>query len=67
MNYIKYLADARLINLVYPKGEGVSEEALENHDAQLQFDVFHLSCKGRRARRARDFLRQYFVERPQST
>lgn len=21
MNYIKYLADARLINLVYPKGE----------------------------------------------
>ena len=41
MNYIKYLADARLINLVYPKGE--------DNDAQLQPDVFHLSGESGRA------------------
>ena len=48
MNYIKYLADARLINMVYPKGEEFPEETFQTDDAQHQPDVLHLSGKGRR-------------------
>ena len=46
MNYIKYLADARLINMVYPQGRGISQETIKIDDAQYQSDVFHLSGKG---------------------
>ena len=35
MNYIKYLADARLINLVYPKGRRIPQETVKDYDAQL--------------------------------
>ena len=35
MNYIKYLADARLINLVYPKGEEFPKKPSKDYDAQL--------------------------------
>lgn len=38
MNYIKYLADARLINMVYPKGEEFPKNR-QNHDAQYEFNV----------------------------
>ena len=48
MNYIKYLADARLINMVYPKGEEFPQETFQTDDAQHQPDVLHLSGKGRR-------------------
>ena len=44
MNYIKYLADARLINMVYPK-ERISQETIKIDDTQYQSDVFHLSGK----------------------
>lgn len=45
MNYIKYLADARLINMIYPKGETISQKTGPNHDAQQQSDVRHLPCR----------------------
>lgn len=35
MNYIKYLADARLINLVYPKRRRIPKETVKDYDAQL--------------------------------
>lgn len=34
MNYIKYLADARLINIIYPVGEEFPQEAYQGDDAQ---------------------------------
>lgn len=55
MNYIKYLADARLINMVYPKGEEF-QETIEDYDAQLQPDVLHLSRESGRTRCADTFF-----------
>lgn len=55
MNYIKYLADARLINMVYPKGEEFPRSRRDN-DAQFKSDVFHLSRQGGRTRRTGHFL-----------
>ena len=42
MNYIKYLADARLINLVYPKGEEFPKKPskLMMHNSNLMYAVF---------------------------
>ncbi len=66
MNYIKYLADARLINMVYPKGEEFPKKTVEDNDAQLQPDVLHLSREGGRTGCTGHFLCQHNVERPQS-
>ena len=42
MNYIKYLADARLINLVYPKGEEFPKKPskLMMHNSNLMYAVY---------------------------
>ena len=42
MNYIKYLADARLINLVYPKGEEFPKKPakLMMHNSSLMYAVY---------------------------
>ena len=42
MNYIKYLADARLINMVYPNGELFPKKPVKDYDAQHQPDVFSI-------------------------
>ncbi len=66
MNYIKYLADARLINMIYPDGQDSSKETIQGDDAQYQPDVRHLPDTDRRAGGDGDILRQLPVERPQS-
>ena len=58
MNYIKYLADARLINMVYPKGEEFPKKPSKI--------MMHLPRKGGRTRRTGNFLCKHNVERPQS-
>ena len=42
MNYIKYLADARLINMVYPKGEEFSKKPskLMMHNTNLMYSIY---------------------------
>ena len=42
MNYIKYLADARLINMVYPKGEEFPKKPskLMMHDTNLMYSIY---------------------------
>ena len=42
MNYIKYLADARLINMVYPKGEGFPKKPskLMMHNTNLMYSIY---------------------------
>ena len=42
MNYIKYLADARLINMVYPKGEEFPKKPskLMMHNSNLMYAVY---------------------------
>ena len=42
MNYIKYLADARLINLVYPKGEEFPKKPskLMMHNTNLMYSIY---------------------------
>lgn len=42
MNYIKYLADARLINLVYPKGEAFPKKPskLMMHNTNLMYAIY---------------------------
>ena len=67
MNYIKYLADARLINMIYPDGSGFSEETIQGDDAQLQPDVRHLSYTDRQAGGDGNILRQLALERPQGS
>ena len=64
MNYIKYLADARLINGL-SEGRRIPQEAVEDNDAQFKSDVFHLSRQGGRTRRTGHFLCQHNVEGPQ--
>ena len=42
MNYIKYLADARLINLVYPKGEEFPKKPskIMMHNSNLMYSIY---------------------------
>lgn len=42
MNYIKYLADARLINMVYPKGESFPKKPskLMMHNSNLMYTIY---------------------------
>ena len=42
MNYIKYLADARLINMVYPKGEELPKKPskLMMHNTNLMYSIY---------------------------
>ena len=42
MNYIKYLADARLINMVYPKGEEFPKKPskLMMHNTNLMYSIY---------------------------
>ena len=42
MNYIKYLADARLINMVYPKGEEFPKKPskLMKHNTNLMYSIY---------------------------
>mgnify|MGYP002224532522 CR=1 FL=1 len=42
MNYIKYLADARLINMVYPKGESFPKKPAKimMHNTNLMYSIY---------------------------
>ena len=65
MNYIKYLADARLINMVYPKGEEFPKKPskIMMHNSNLMYSIYR---KGGRAGCAGNVLCKHHVERPQS-
>ena len=58
MNYIKYLTDARLLNMIYPPGES-------GHAAQFQPALCHLPHPCGEANGYGDVLRQHLVERSQ--
>ncbi len=49
MNYIKYLADARLINMVYPKGEEFPKKPakLMMHNSNLMYAVYPVKVNER--------------------
>lgn len=47
------------------EGRGISQEAIEDNDAQFKSDVFHLSRQGGRAGRTGHFLCEHNVEGPQ--
>ena len=55
MNYIKYLADARLINMVYPKGEEFPKKPskIMMHNSNLMYSIYR---KGGRTRRTGNFF-----------
>ena len=57
MNYIKYLADARLINLVYPKGEEFPKKPakLMMHNSNLMYAVYPVKV------REQDVLDTFFL------
>ena len=42
MNYIKYLADARLINMVYPEGRRIPQEhrKIMMHNSNLMYSIY---------------------------
>ena len=44
MNYIKYLADARLINMVYPRGEEFPKKPskIMMHNTNLMYSIYHV-------------------------
>ena len=48
MNYIKYLADARLINMVYPKGEEFPKKPskLMMHNTNLMYSIYPVKVDG---------------------
>ena len=47
MNYIKYLADARLINMVYPKGEEFPKKPskLMMHNTNLMYSIYPIKVE----------------------
>ena len=47
MNYIKYLADARLINLIYPKGEEFPKKPskLMMHNSNLMYAIYPIKVE----------------------
>lgn len=64
MNYIKYLADARLINIIYPKGQEFPKKPSKSDDAQSQPDVRHLSYQSGKAGTDGDLFGELPMERP---
>ena len=57
MNYIKYLADARLINLVYPKGEEFPKKPskIMMHNSNLMYSIYPVKVE------EQDVLDTFFV------
>ena len=57
MNYIKYLADARLINLVYPKGEEFPKKPskIMMHNSNLMYSIYPVKVE------EQDVLETFFV------
>ena len=57
MNYIKYLADARLINMVYPKGESFPKKPskIMMHNTNLMYSIYPVKVE------EQDVLDTFFV------
>ncbi len=57
MNYIKYLADARLINMVYPKGETFPKKPAKimMHNTNLMYSIYPVKVE------EQDVLETFFV------
>ena len=57
MNYIKYLADARLINMVYPKGEEFPKKPAKimMHNTNLMYSIYPVKVE------EQDVLETFFV------
>lgn len=57
MNYIKYLADARLINLVYPQGEEFPKKPskIMMHNSNLMYSIYPVKVE------EQDVLETFFV------
>ena len=57
MNYIKYLADARLINMVYPKGESFPKKPAKimMHNTNLMYSIYPVKVE------EQDVLETFFV------
>ena len=57
MNYIKYLADARLINMVYPKGESFPKKPAKimMHNTSLMYSIYPVKVE------EQDVLETFFV------
>ena len=57
MNYIKYLADARLINMVYPKGEKFPKKPskIMMHNTNLMYSIYPVKVE------EQDVLETFFV------
>lgn len=57
MNYIKYLADARLINMVYPKGEEFPKKPskIMMHNSSLMYSIYPVKVE------EQDVLETFFV------
>ena len=57
MNYIKYLADARLINMVYPKGESFPKKPamIMMHNTSLMYSIYPVKVE------EQDVLETFFV------
>ncbi len=57
MNYIKYLADARLINMVYPKGEMFPKKPAKimMHNTNLMYSIYPVKVE------EQDVLETFFV------
>lgn len=57
MNYIKYLADARLINMVYPKGEEFPKKPskLMMHNTNLMYSIYPVKVE------EQDVLNTFFM------
>ena len=57
MNYMKYLADARLINMVYPKGEEFPKKPskIMMHNTSLMYSIYPVKVE------EQDVLETFFV------
>ena len=57
MNYIKYLADARLINMVYPKGESFPKKPskIMMHNTNLMYSIYPVKVE------EQDVLETFFL------
>ena len=65
MNYIKIWQDARLINMVYPKGEMFPKKPAKimMHNTNLMYSIYPVKVE---EQDVLETFRQYLVERPQS-
>ena len=57
MNYIKYLADARLINIIYPVGEDFPKKPAKvmMHNSHLMYAIYPIQCN------TQDVMETFFV------